>query len=335
MLFRSLDIEEDDEEDIPFIKLEPLLVFRFSQGAPVCMEWQDSNLLAVGYSDGHVVVWNLQKALQEQKESIKDKMKPIIVPDMCIRASRSPIADLTWGKKGENELYISGYDGSIYHATLANSDFCPQLIRTRDTFSAIAFDSTTNLALHERLKDCCIQTIEFPQKTRPSSRLVYPHYGRIRSLHTSPHHPFMASGGSDGTVRVGNVPALMLKNTRRWAGGGTHTIYRLDFPDRGSNCPIRFIEPLATYDTGRFPPDGLFASTKISKFSSFASKQGLTLAWHPAVNVTCVRWNLNSECETWLASGTAVGLVRIDVVGKPSQQTSDNEDEEVEVEKEA
>ncbi|PWN37655.1 WD40 repeat-like protein [Meira miltonrushii] len=317
----------EDEESVPFIKLDPLLVFRFSEGIPLCMEWQDSQLLAVGYSDGHVAVWNLRKGLGEQQESIKDRTKAIFVPDMCIRASRSPIADLTWGKKGENELYIAGYDGSVIHTTLSNADFCQQLIRSRDTSSAITFEQTTNLALYERLKDCCIQTVEFPQKSKPSSRLVYPHYGRIRCLHTSPHHPFLASGGADGTVRIGNVPALMLQNTRRWASGGTHTIFRLDFPDRGSNGPVRFIEPLATFDNARFPPDGLFASAKSSKFSSFASKQGLTMAWHPAVNVTCVRWNLNSRCETWLASGMAVGLVRIDVVGKPSEQESDGETE--------
>ncbi|MCO5565554.1 hypothetical protein L7F22_019228 [Adiantum nelumboides] len=326
---RPHTLSNEDEQSVPFIKLEPLLLFRYSEGSPLCLEWQNSELVAVGYSDGHVAVWNLRKALQLQKESIDDKMEAIILPDMCIRPSRSPIADLTWGKKGENELFISAYDGTVYHTTLSNSDFCQQLIRSRDTFSAITFESCTNLALHERLKDCCVQTIEFPQKTRPSSRIVYTHYGRVRSMHTSPHHPFLASGGSDGTVRIGNVPALMLQNSRRWAGGGTHTIYRLDFPDRGSNGPIRFIEPLATFDTSRFPPEGLFTSTtKASKFSSFASKQGFTLAWHPAVNVTCVRWNMNSGCETWLASGMAVGLVRVDVVGKPAERRSDNEEEE-------
>lgn len=324
---RTMSVEE--EESIPFIKLEPLLAFRFSEGIPLCMEWQDSQLLAVGYSDGHVVVWNLRKALEDQKESIKNKTKAIFVPDMCIRASRSPIADLTWGKKGENELYICGYDGSVIHTTLANSDFRQQLIRSRGASSAITFESTTNLALFERLQDCCIQTVEFPQKSKPSSRLVYPHYGRVRCLHTSPHHPFLASGGADGTVRIGNVPVLMLQSARRWASGGTHTVYRLDFPDRGSNGPVRFIEPLATFENARFPPDGLFTtSTKSTKFSSFASKQGLTMAWHPAVNVTCVRWNLNGGCETWLASGMAVGLVRIDVVGKPSEHKGDNEVEE-------
>lgn len=168
--------------------------------------------------------------------------------------------------------------------------------------------------MSERLDDNAVRLTEYTN-AKIGSRLVYPHYGRIRSMTTSAHHPFVASASSDGTVRAANVP-LLLHFGRRWAGAGSSTVFRLDMLDR-SKGTLRFldnIEPLPIARSAPYEP----------VMPTLPVKMGLTMAWHPAIGVTSVRWNENFGRETWLASGMAAGMVRIDVVGKAASVLDDS-----------
>jgi transcription factor C subunit 6 len=111
-------------------------------------------------------------------------------------------------------------------------------------------------------------------------------------------HPFIASGGADGSVRVSNAgyDKSALKAKKYTHKFSVMTIFRLDL-HRG-NGSFRMIENLAL-----LPP-------------MYRTRHGSssTVAWDPAISQTCIRWNPNQDKEDWLVSGMACGLVRIDFV---------------------
>lgn len=119
----------------------------------------------------------------------------------------------------------------------------------------------------------------------------------LQTLALSPHHPFLASGSTDGSVRVVNVALMQKKRARKVLKADVvFTVFRLDC-NRGKGS-LRMIENLAPQ-----PPSyqGQHASAS-------------TVAWDPLVSLTALRWNPNRGRECWLASTTACGLARIDVV---------------------
>jgi hypothetical protein len=102
----------------------------------------------------------------------------------------------------------------------------------------------------------------------------------------------------DGSVRVVNT---FSRGKKVHKGKSVMTIFRLDF-NRG-NGTMRMIENLAP-----LPP-------------SYQSRHGMasTVAWDPSIAITTIKWNLNKNKQTWLASAMACGLVRIDKVPLPGK----------------
>lgn len=114
------------------------------------------------------------------------------------------------------------------------------------------------------------------------------------------YHPFAASGGADGVVKVGNVSMLMEK-TRKNTTIKEQTVYRLDI--NRTTGALRFVDNIVAQSSNK------------AVSSDVSSRYGLTIGWHPAIAITSVRWNPNHHRECWLASATAAGAVRIDYVG--------------------
>lgn len=130
------------------------------------------------------------------------------------------------------------------------------------------------------------------------STTSYSHLGRVRVIATSPHHSLIASGGVDGSVRVADSP-LVLQKKKSAANKKkdiVSIIYRLD-RHRG-NSALRMIDNLADVP-----------QTYQNKHAMAASA-----AWDSSISLTALQWNLNRNAKGWLASGSACGLVRIDVV---------------------
>jgi WD40 repeat protein len=288
-----------------YLKPIPLIFFDTNRGVPMALAWYNSAMLAVAYSDGYVGVWDVKDAL-----TLTDTAA--VRPSLYARISRSPLSDITWDAQGSH-IYSSALDGSVYATSLDQPDFSTTLAHSRDVAYPIAYDRTLGAPIFERLEDASIRVVDFHDKL--ASRAIYPHYGRVRALCTSPHHPFVASGSADGSVKTANVPIVM-ENHRRWAGSGMTTIFRLDMTDRKS-ASLRFVDGFMTMPLTREPPNEVQAKYGSGKeVITGPARFGLTMGWHPAIGVTTVRWNTNVGRETWLATGLGVGLVRVDMVGR-------------------
>jgi transcription factor C subunit 6 len=95
------------------------------------------------------------------------------------------------------------------------------------------------------------------------------------------HMPFVASGGLDGTLRLGNH-ALNLRTYR----GEMHNLYQLEW-NQESNM-YSFIE------LNKHKPKGTHFPIEV------------------AVQKVC--WNQNPKTPQWIASGMNCGLVRVETV---------------------
>ncbi|WFC95940.1 hypothetical protein MBRA1_002596 [Malassezia brasiliensis] len=120
------------------------------------------------------------------------------------------------------------------------------------------------------------------------------HHGRILAIATSDVHPFVATGASDGSVKLTNLLAA----GKRKAEDGSRVMHKLFRLQRQADGTYKMRHA--------FFPEGVWPQ--------HASKHAPPSwdTWDPSVAVTAVAFGPAPGQALSLASGTAVGLVRIE-----------------------
>lgn len=298
-----MSVNAEDNSETRHLSIDPLIRFDAHQGVPISLAWHDLDTLAVAYSDGHLAVWSVTDALA---------LSPRVThsPSLYHRVGRSALIDIAFDTEGKN-IFSAGYDGALRVTPLDEPEFSSVLSYQRDVCYATAYLDALNAPLHEKCDDIEVRVLDMGANSKIASRAIYAHHGRIRTMATSKHHPFVASGSADGQVKIGNAP-LLLQSRKRVESVSPLTVYRLDM-NRGTGA-LHFVDnilPAATKPNG-----GKLASQQV--------RYGLTQGWHPSILVTALRWNPNPGKEAWLASATAAGTVRLDYVGWPPLGTEES-----------
>ncbi|KAH9900932.1 hypothetical protein C8Q73DRAFT_676309 [Cubamyces lactineus] len=283
---------------------EPLLRIELEETACWAFDWANSEVVAVGCTNGSIAVYNVGKAFRGESPS------QTLLPTHYFTAHQSAIRSLAWVRapvvsaSGEitaddpTVIASGGYDGVECLTDIR--DMCGNVInRTRDVVTAMEFSAYTGSAVtidHENMVKAYSVS---PSMLGRGHTIIEPN-GPIWSIAASDYHPQLAIGVTDGSCLTTNT----MRTTRR---GGLvpfleHKIYQLDYSR--ATGEYRMLENFLPKETQNRP---------------VATRQNKTLpvgtgAWPPEVGVHRVVWNDGNGLgrTPLLASATASGLCRVD-----------------------
>ncbi|KAJ8468928.1 hypothetical protein ONZ51_g9335 [Trametes cubensis] len=255
---------------------EPLLRIELEETACWAFDWANSDVVAVGCTNGSIAVYNVGKAFRGESPH------QTLLPTHYFTAHQSAIRSLAWVRapvvsaSGEvtaddpTVIASGGYDGVECLTDIR--DMCGNVInRTRDVVTAMEFSAYTGSAVtidHENM----VKAYSVSPSMLGRGHTILEPNGPIWSIATSDYHPQLAIGVTDGSCLTTNT----MRTTRR--GGLVETQNR----------------PVATRQNKTLPVG--------------------TGAWPPEVGIHRVVWNDGNGLGRipLLASATASGLCRVD-----------------------
>ncbi|KAI0823602.1 hypothetical protein BC628DRAFT_1490013 [Trametes gibbosa] len=284
----------------------PLLRIELQDTSCWCFDWANSEIVAVGCTNGSIAVYNVKTALHGE---VNTQDQPLL-PTHYFRVHQSAIRSLSWirapvyspdGEVTEDSPTViasGGYDGVECITDIR--DMCGNVLnRTRDVVMAMEFSTYTGSAVtvdHENM----IKAYSVSPSTLGRGHTVLEPNGPIWSLSASDYHPQLAIGVTDGSVLTTNT----MRTTRR---GGLvpfleHKVYQLDYSR--SVGEWRMLENFLPQETQNRP-----AASRQNKSVPVG-----TGAWPPEVGIHRVAWNDGNGLgrTPLLASATGSGLCRVD-----------------------
>ncbi|KAI0345393.1 hypothetical protein BDW22DRAFT_1354319 [Trametopsis cervina] len=305
----DLQRESADAEAPIYIKAKPVARFELEETACWCLDWANSEVIAVGCSNGYIAVFDVAEAL---KNPDPDEAP---LPTYYSSVHQSAIRSITWirapsststgeDSPGDPSVLVSAsYDGML-GATDTRTPCGNEIYRTRDVVNTVCYAPYVGGPVS--IDQGQVKSVSFSAVMLNKGHTVIEPEGPVWSLSASDYHPQLAVGVADGSCQTTNT----LRNTRR---GGTvpflsHKIYQLDY-NRDSG-EYRMLE--------HFLPKEI-EKIAVAKMKSAPKAIG---AWPPQVGVTRVVWNNGNGLgrASLLASTTASGLCRIDwLVGRWSK----------------
>ncbi|ETS65215.1 hypothetical protein PaG_00283 [Moesziomyces aphidis] len=280
------------------VRLEPVLRLEHAQQAATSLAWAGGELLALGGARGWIGVWNVGRILRCSTRPGR------CMPDYGVRAHRSAVMDMAFvlmppvdadGRAQTDglpmTLFTVGADGRTALVDLCRTS-AVALERSRTVHHACAWAPFTSSLVHEHA-DGSVNHYSMRPEEMLRSRLVSNTPARVTSLAASTLHPVVAIGSAHGEVKLANTLRTLRRTVR------VHTpVYQMVLDRSTGRLVVRhhLVPELANAAEG---------------------KKWHIAQWHPCLAVTAVQWNPNIGRAGLLASGTAVGMVKIDFTAPP------------------
>ncbi|CAE6421307.1 unnamed protein product [Rhizoctonia solani] len=306
------------------------------------LDWGNSEVLAMGCSNGHIAVYNLKLAI----EGTPDPQGLSVLPTHYIYVHQSRVQSVKWirlpTEPGEDPHMIvsGGFDGHIYVTDLRHPGGMPvSMYRCRDIIQAVAFSAYgTGIISNEH--ENMVKFTGLHPLVLGRGHNVTESRGPIWDIATSDLHPQVAVASSDGTLTIANL----LKYSRKGSAMPSfiHTVYRMDF-NRHTN-ELRMLDMLVPRDhkdyrhlsKTRGVPQGLAPTDATASQRAAAERERDGFGtWEPTIGIHRAAWQPSRLAQAGvLASGTASGLARIDVLReqvfnlRPQGEGADDDDDE-------
>ncbi|GAK67062.1 uncharacterized protein PAN0_016c5288 [Moesziomyces antarcticus] len=281
------------------VRVEPVVRLEHAQQAATSLAWAGGELLALGGARGWIGVWNVGRILRSPTPP-----RTPLMPDYGVRAHRSAVMDMTFvlmppvdadGRAQTDGLPMSlftvGADGWTALVDLSRAS-AVALERSRTVHYACAWAPFTSSLVHEHA-DGSLNHYSMRPEEMLRSRLVSNTPARVTSLAASTFHPVVAIGSAHGEVKLANTLRTLRRTVR------VHTpVYQMVLDRSTGKLVVRhhLVPELA---------------------NAAEAKRWHIAQWHPCLAVTAVQWNPNIGRAGLLASGTAVGMVKIDFTAPP------------------
>ncbi|KAH7924733.1 hypothetical protein BV22DRAFT_1195685 [Leucogyrophana mollusca] len=299
------------ESSLPvYVRLpEPLLRIELEETSCWTLDWANSEVIAVGCTNGYIAVYDIGKAL-------KTGEGPNILPTHFIAVHQSALRALAWIRvpptsapgapvSTENPTIIAsgGYDG-VECLTDIREPHGNVMNRTRDVINSATYSPfAAGPIMIDHDNTVKAYTVS-PSMLGRGHVLLEPD-GPVWSVNASEYHPQLAVGSADGSCVTTNTH----KSTRR--GGAVpffvHKIYQLDYSRKTGE--FRMLERFLPQETQEKS-----TNTKGKKKDDDNSASNSTGVWPPEVGVHRVVWNSANGLGSapLLASATGSGLCRVD-----------------------
>ncbi|KDR69360.1 hypothetical protein GALMADRAFT_256215 [Galerina marginata CBS 339.88] len=219
------------------VKSQPILRIELEEMLCWTFDWANSELIAIGTTNGIIAVYNIGRALK----SFADPTQPPttnLLPTHYLHVHQSSIRALAWVKappcspSGEpcvNEdptvIASAGYDG-MECLTDIRENRGSVMNRTRDIINGLAFSAFGGGPItmdHENT----VKAYSAPPSMLGRGHSLFEPQGPVWSVSASEYHPQLAVGAADGSCSTTNT----LRSTRR--GGSVpffvHKIFQMDY----------------------------------------------------------------------------------------------------------
>lgn len=297
------------------VRLNPVLTLEHPLQAATSLAWAGGELLALGASQGWIGVWNVGKIFREARNSVgrdgvaTEPSLNVPPPDYIVRAHRSSVTDLTFillprldsdGRAREScfptNLFSVSLDGRTAYVDLTRSS-STAIERSRTVHYACAFSPFSGGSLVHDNADGSVSHYSLRPEEMLRSRQISHTPSRVVSLSTSPFHPMLAMGTAHGELKLANMLRTLRRSQRNHL-----PIYQMVLNRSTGELVMRHhLEP---------------------EIANHAEAKNWHIAqWHPCLAVTAVRWNPNLGRCRLLLSGTAVGVVKVDFVKPPYEDS--------------
>ncbi|KAF8550445.1 hypothetical protein OG21DRAFT_1446590 [Imleria badia] len=313
---------EHDAAGPVFVRLpEPVLRIEHEGTSCWSLDWANSEVIAVGLTNGYLAVYNVKHALESGEASD-------ILPTHFIAVHQSAIRALAWIRvpptdgsgasiPSEDPTVIAsgGYDG-VECLTDIREPHGNVVNRTRDVINSATY-STFATAPIMIDHDNSVKSYSVSPSMLGRGHILMEPDGPIWSVSASDYHPQLAVGSADGSCTTTNT----LKSTRR---GGTvpflvHKIFQLDYSRKTGE--FRMLEHFLPQEmqektTGVKSKAQEKAKNKEQEDGEVKGRPTNTGVWPPEMGVHRVAWNNGNGLggAPLLASATASGLCRVDWV---------------------
>ncbi|PFH47653.1 hypothetical protein AMATHDRAFT_77094 [Amanita thiersii Skay4041] len=307
------DVKPQDHEHtrpVPVRLPDPLLRIELEEASCWGFDWANSEVVGIGTTNGVIAVYNISAALRIGSNPGAATVSELL-PTHYLSVHQSAIRALSWIKtppcwpSGESRIHddpaviaSGGYDG-VECITDIREGRGSVMNRTRDVINTLTYSTFSGGPItidHENVVKAYSAS---PSMLGRGHTLMDPQ-GPVWNICASDYHPQLAASSADGTCATTNT----LRTTRR--GGSVpffvHKIFRMDYNRKTGE--FRMLE--------HFLPQ---VSTKKANKRDNTSSSG-SGAWPWQVGVHRIAWNNGNgpACSGLLASATASGLCRIDVL---------------------
>ncbi|KAG9318901.1 hypothetical protein JVU11DRAFT_1011 [Chiua virens] len=316
-----------------FVKLpEPALRIEHEGTSCWSLDWANSEVIAVGLTNGCLAVYNVKDALDSGKTRN-------IFPTHFISVHQSAVRALAWIRLpptdgsgvpnlSEDPTIIAsgGYDG-VECLTDIREPHGNVINRTRDVINSAAYSAfATGPIMIDH--DNTVKSYSISPSMLGRGHILMEPDGPVWTVNTSEYHPQLAVGSADGSCTTTNT----LKSTRR---GGTvpflvHKIYQVDYSRKTGAFRMleHFLPQVNVYrdlvqvsqaepKLQETPERSSNVKGKAQERKKEAEANGhstSTGVWPSEVGVHRVAWNNGNGLggAPLLASATASGLCRVD-----------------------
>ncbi|KAF9450261.1 hypothetical protein P691DRAFT_774066 [Macrolepiota fuliginosa MF-IS2] len=313
------------ESSLPvYVKLpRPLVRIELEDASCWSLDWANSEVLAVGTTNGVIAVYNVGPAFQASAGADSPPVTDLL-PTHYITVHQSAIRALSWirtppssssgaPKLDEDPTVIASgaYDG-MECLTDIREGHGSVMNRTRDVISTMSYSPYGGGPVtidHENIVKAYSAS---PSMLGRGHTLLEPQ-GPVWSVSSSEWHPQLAVGSADGSCLTTNL----LRSTRRSGAVPffVHKVYQMDFKRKSGE--YRMLERYLPQETQERPAAAAIkakANAKSSKTEKTKTPVLGTGAWPQEVAVNKVTWNNGNgfgACGL-LASTTSSGLCRVD-----------------------
>jgi len=299
------------DDEVVYIHSRPLVTLKTQDSKCLSFDWASEGLVAVGCSNGWVATWRL-----DFSSGVKN---PFPLPGRYFSSNQTAIRSVAWQMypsldwngivqtdEEPTTIMTVGMDGDVN--LLDVRDPIPICLNTeRSMHVACVWNSHVGGPLfaggfyHARyssLHSGHLGTI----------RSIVSHRGPIWSIASSSHHPIIVTASADGSCILSNV----LREMHRKIARLSKKVFRLDF--NRFTGEVRFIDNIKPE---KWNEAKLEASKTKKAGGSGAVDMKAIPAWPLEIGIHRVALHPSIRRHSLLASGTALGLVRIDWIEGP------------------
>ncbi|TCD70271.1 hypothetical protein EIP91_004172 [Steccherinum ochraceum] len=310
-----------------FIRMsKPLLRLELEDTSAWCLDWANSEILAVGCTNGHIAVYDVAAALQDTTGT-----NHRVLPTHYFAVHQSAIQAITWVRvptksaTGENTadnptvIATGGFDGQECLSDIRESTSV-LINRTRDIVNSMDYSAYYGGPITIDQENTVKAYSLAPAMLGRGHKFLEPN-GPVWNIHSSDYHPQLAVGVSDGSCLTTNT----MRSTRRGSAVAffSHKIFQLDYSQKTEEYRMleHFLPEVCcpTLSTEPFRVLRFFSLLQEVKDRPSATKANQAMpigtgAWSPEVGVQRVVWNDGNglAAAPLLASATGSGLCRVD-----------------------
>lgn len=281
--------------DAPCIRVTPRMILQVPGTSCFSMAWGGDARLASGCTNGHIAVWDVDASEKPFVDApVHDTLVSAVGWQMLPPLNTTGSPDLA----ARPRILLSvGWDGSEHVTDVLDVYATARFAHSREPRYAAVW-APWNGAWIVDMGDHQFGTVSLRTHDVGKHHVIGFHHGRILALDASAFHPFVASGSADGSVHISNALQVSKRKAIEPGGRLMHKRFRL----------VQRNEISFTLRHGYYP-EGVLPTAQGQKHTVFSVDR-----WDPAVGITSVAWCPNASHALLLASGTGIGLVRIECI---------------------